>query len=81
MQDLMRQAQVQMIDLVNAWKSGNVNQRQEMVKGLLLNPLDVSRGYPFAGWCLPKPTSQKPNRVRDPHSASHSNFLHVEDLG
>jgi DNA invertase Pin-like site-specific DNA recombinase len=34
MQDLIAQAQVQVIDLVAAWKGANVNQKQEMAKGL-----------------------------------------------
>jgi transcriptional regulator with GAF, ATPase, and Fis domain len=32
-----------------------------------------THGYPFAGRCAPKPTSEEPTRCHDPHSASHSN--------
>jgi len=35
MQDLMQQAQVQMLDLVAAWKNETVNQKQELAKDCL----------------------------------------------
>ena len=41
-QDLMQQAQMQMIDLPNTWKNGNVNQRQELAKGFFPEGLFLS---------------------------------------
>jgi hypothetical protein len=32
MEEMLSQAGAQAVDLVNAWKSGNVNQRQELAK-------------------------------------------------
>lgn len=39
MRDLIQQAQVQIIDLAVAWEKANVNQWQEMAKGLFPDAL------------------------------------------
>jgi hypothetical protein len=43
MQDLMQQAQVQMLDLVAAWKNETVNQKQELAKDCLPMVLHTAR--------------------------------------
>ncbi len=43
----MAQAQVQVIDLVAAWKNGTVNQKQELAKGLFPDGLVFSEETKF----------------------------------
>jgi site-specific DNA recombinase len=47
MEDLIRQARAQLVDLVTAWKTGNVNQRQELSKGLFPEGLVFSHELKF----------------------------------
>src|SRR5438876_1180840 len=47
MQDLMQQAQVQIIDLVAAWRNGTVNQKQELAKGIFPEGLVFSHEKQF----------------------------------
>ena len=47
MQDLMSQAQLQMLDLVSAWKNATTNQKQELVKGLFPEGLPFSNERKF----------------------------------
>jgi len=42
MQDLMRQANLQVLDLATAWQNGTVNQKQELAKGLFPDGLAFS---------------------------------------
>lgn len=51
MEELMQQAQIQIIDLVHAWKTGSVNQRQEMVKGLFPDGIAFSHKLGFFEPC------------------------------
>jgi hypothetical protein len=47
MEDLMQQAKIQMIDLVAAWKNADVNQKQELAKGLFPDGLVFSHERKF----------------------------------
>jgi hypothetical protein len=47
MQDLMQQAQVQIIDIAAAWKNGSINQKQELVKSIFPSGLPFSHEKKF----------------------------------
>ena len=49
MQDLMRQANLQVLDLATAWQNGTVNQKQELAKGLFPDGLAFSDEKKFFG--------------------------------
>jgi len=47
MEELLKQVQAEMVDVVGAWDKGNVNQRQELVKGFFPNGLVFSHQLKF----------------------------------
>lgn len=47
LQELMQQAQVQLIDFVGAWRKGSVNQKQELALGLFPEGLAYSNEWKF----------------------------------
>jgi nitric oxide reductase activation protein len=47
LQDLMQQAQAQLIDFVGAWRKGSLNQRQELALGLFPEGLAYSHKNKF----------------------------------
>lgn len=47
MEELLKQAQAEMVDVVGAWDKGNVNQRQELVKAFFPNGLVFSHELKF----------------------------------
>lgn len=47
LQDLMQQAQTQLVDFVTAWRKANVNQRQELARGLFPEGLVYSHENKF----------------------------------
>ncbi|HZZ39929.1 MAG TPA: recombinase family protein [Acidobacteriaceae bacterium] len=47
MEELLKQVQAEVVDVVGAWDKGNVNQRQELVKGFFPNGLVFSHELKF----------------------------------
>jgi hypothetical protein len=47
MEEMLSQAEAQAVDLANAWKSGNVNQRQELAKAFFPEGLLFSHELRF----------------------------------